>query len=164
MVLELDTKKYVCNICHKSFENKRDAEECEKRDEKEKKIENIERLSEFKITKEHLQLLKQMYVDWDDCEYGAPAINPKRPYGNSDVENDIAEIINYPKKGNWDKEEEMRNEKAEEELYYLHRQMQIVLQICLVVGKFKEGTYIKKDDDDSLSWEEKKRTSIVRNR
>ena len=153
MVLEMDSTKYVCDVCHKSYENKREAEECELKDNREKKIENLERVREFTITQDHLKLLRRMYVDWDDCEYGAPSINPKRPYGNSDVENDIAEIINFPKKGNWDKEDEIWNEKAEEELFYLHKQMQIVLQIVLVTGKFEEGEYVKKDNYDDLSWE-----------
>jgi hypothetical protein len=152
MVLELDSKKYVCNICHESYDNRRDAEECEKGDEQKREIENIERLRKFTLSQRHLELLKRMYVDWDDCEYGAPCINPKRPYGNSDVENDIAEIIEYPKKGNWDKKEEMWNDKSKQELYIIHREMQIALQICLATGRFEIGDYIKEDDYDSLSW------------
>ncbi len=153
MVLEMDSTKYVCDVCHTSYENKWEAEECEKRDNKEKKLENLERVKEFTITKDHLKLLRSMFVGWDDCEYGAPRIDPKRPYGNSDVSNDIAEMINFPKKGNWDKEEEMWNEKAEEELYYLHKQIKVVLQIVLVTGKFEEGEYVKKSTYDDLSWE-----------
>jgi hypothetical protein len=152
MVLELSTTKYACNICHKSYDSRGEAEECEKRDDKNQKIENIERIRTFTITKDHLNLLRKMYVEWDDCEYGAPCINPKRPYGNSDVEDDIAEIIKFPKKGNWDSNEEMWNEEATNKIYLLHRQMQIVLQIVLITGKFEEGTYKKKDDYDSLSW------------
>ena len=34
-----------------------------------------------------------MCTRWDDCEFGAPAIDCKRPYGNSDVYNDIAKIL-----------------------------------------------------------------------
>jgi hypothetical protein len=37
----------------------------------------------FALTREHLKLARRMYIEWDNCEYGAPAINPKRPYGNS---------------------------------------------------------------------------------
>ena len=36
-----------------------------------------------------------MIVQWRDCEYGAPEINPKRPYGNSSVELDICEILGW---------------------------------------------------------------------
>jgi len=47
----------------------------------------------MKITKEHLILLKNMNVGWQECEQGAPEIDPKRPYGNSDVEGDICELL-----------------------------------------------------------------------
>lgn len=46
----------------------------------------------FEIKNEHLELLKRAFVSWDSCEYGAPAINCKRPYGNSYVEGDIGWI------------------------------------------------------------------------
>lgn len=45
------------------------------------------------IRKEHIKLLKSAYLRWDDCETGAPAIDPKRPYGNSNVEGDVREIL-----------------------------------------------------------------------
>ena len=72
--------------------------------------------------------------------------------GNSDVEEDIAEIIKFPKKGNWDKQEEMWNERASEKLKDLHKEMQIVLQIVLSTLSFKIGLYKKKDKYGS-EWE-----------
>lgn len=51
---------------------------------------------EFLVTNEHLQLLANSYVYWDDCEFGAPGIDPKRPFGNSDVEKDYEEITGKP--------------------------------------------------------------------
>ena len=48
-------------------------------------------VTEFTVTEEHLKLLRRAYVDWEDCEFGAPAIDCKRPYGNSDVIADIGE-------------------------------------------------------------------------
>jgi len=47
----------------------------------------------FRVTEDHIILLKHAYVGWDDGEYGAPAIDCKRPYGNSSVEYDIIEIL-----------------------------------------------------------------------
>lgn len=44
-------------------------------------------------TADHLTLLRRAWWDWYDCEYGAPAIDPKRPYGNSDVDGDLAELL-----------------------------------------------------------------------
>ena len=49
----------------------------------------------FRLKEEHLTLLRRMYVYWEDCEYGAPAVDCKRPYGNSGVESDIAEILGW---------------------------------------------------------------------
>jgi hypothetical protein len=42
---------------------------------------------------EHLALLKHAEWSWNDCEFGAPSMDPKRPYGNSDVEDDLAELL-----------------------------------------------------------------------
>jgi hypothetical protein len=39
----------------------------------------------FKLTDEHLKLLRRFNVGWQDSESGAPEIDPKRPYGNSAV-------------------------------------------------------------------------------
>lgn len=44
-------------------------------------------------TVDHLTLLKESCWSWDDCEFGAPSMDPKRPYGNSDVEDDLAEHL-----------------------------------------------------------------------
>lgn len=47
---------------------------------------------EFLVTYDHIQLLLNSYVYWDDCEFGAPGIDPKKPFGNSDVEKDYEDI------------------------------------------------------------------------
>lgn len=48
----------------------------------------------MKITQDHLALLARMNFDWDDgCEWGAVSTDPKRPFGNSNVEGDISEIL-----------------------------------------------------------------------
>lgn len=39
------------------------------------------------------KLLRHSIVGWQDAETGAPGINPKRPYGNSDVVRDIRKIL-----------------------------------------------------------------------
>ena len=171
MVKAKTTEIYECSLCGKKYNYKIDAENCEIRDREKQEMENIERATNFIITENHLKLLKNMYVDWNDCEFGAPRINPKRPYGNSNVVDDIAEILNIKKtKENvrdYDKEEASeysdKNEYIEElewneEIYNkfnkLHKEMQIVLQICLCLGKFKTGNFVKAERYDSLSWKE----------
>ena len=39
----------------------------------------------FEVKEEHLKLLRNMSVEWNNGEFGAPEINPKRPYGNGGV-------------------------------------------------------------------------------
>lgn len=48
----------------------------------------------IKITKNHIKLLQNAEWRMLDIEYEAPGIDPKRPYGNSSVEEDIREILN----------------------------------------------------------------------
>ena len=105
----------------------------------------------FTVTKDHLKLLRHMYVSWDHCEGGAPCIDPKRPYGNSDREMDMAEILNKSTIETSDGEIVV-SKRVGEELDELHTEMQTVLQIVLCTGKFKVGTYVQKDDCDDLSW------------
>lgn len=47
----------------------------------------------FTVTSEHLKLLRRANITWDSREFSAPAIDCKRPYGNSSVYSDIAEIL-----------------------------------------------------------------------
>lgn len=82
----------------------------------------------FEVTEDHLKLLKHSHIIWRASEYGAPAIDPKRPYGNTSVESDITEILE------WDKEDSQRAEK-------IHRELETVLQIVLVTQTFEPGLY-----------------------
>lgn len=134
---------FICSVCHHKYNSKQEALDCEKRHHKEKAFDNTK---EFELKQYHLDLLKETIIDWDDCEYGAPSINCKRPYGNSDVEDDIAEIIKMPKKNNYDTNEEMWNDEAQEKLQDIHKETQIALQIILHCQSFKLGTYRKKEE------------------
>lgn len=51
-------------------------------------------MSEFKIKKEHVALLQAMSWHWDECNFGAPRVNGKRPFGYSyDLEGSIRDIL-----------------------------------------------------------------------
>ena len=53
-------------------------------------------MQQFEVTEDHLKLVQRMYWQWDDHAYdGAPAVGLKRPYGNSDVMYDIAQILGW---------------------------------------------------------------------
>ena len=85
----------------------------------------MERIT-FTITEEHVKLLLRANVGWEDCEFGAPSIDCKRPYGNSDVYGDIAEILGFKRK-----EDEEFSDKKCKIMDELHKEMETVLQILL---------------------------------
>ena len=95
----------------------------------------------FTITKKHLKLLRHMYVGWDDCETGAPMIDPKRPYGNSSVDNDIHMILTGETIGRTDSNRDELTSEESEKYMKLHQETETALQIVLSVGEFKVGKY-----------------------
>ncbi len=126
-------------------------------------------MKNFTVKKEHLLLLKKTWVSWDDCEFGAPEIDPKRPYGNSDVYQDMLEILGLKelKEGIYEftlnnkkwllKGEDKYNiylegkdeESLLKELNKLHKELETTLQIVLSAQKFKPGRYIADDYDNN---------------
>jgi hypothetical protein len=91
----------------------------------------------FTLTDKHIKLLRNAYVDWDDCETGAPCIDCKRPYGNSFVESDMYEILEgkEPPENFYD-DNDLRNE-----YLAIHKETETALQIVLATGKFEPGDY-----------------------
>jgi len=175
MVKTKETQIYECSICGKEYNSKEDAENCEVEDKEKKEIENIERATKFTITENHIKLLKHLVVGWYDCEFGAPCIDPKRPYGNSDVIDDIAEIIGIKKDKNTINYDEVESHEYEDikdyfseaewkdEVYNnlnkLHKEMQIVLQIIFTLEKIEIGDYLKEDEYNYQSWKKLKEVS-----
>lgn len=100
----------------------------------------------FKLTEEHIKLLKRANVIWDDCEFGAPGMDPKRPYGNSDVIGDMAEILGIA----YDCEAE-NNGAIERRLENLHRELEQALAVVLSTGKMEPGTYVT-DRYSNMGW------------
>jgi len=103
----------------------------------------------FILRDQHIKLLSNMNVSWWDAEFGAPCIDPKRPYGNSAVLKDMVEILDIggkscPHCG------ELLEERDEERLLNLHKEMEIALQIVLSTKSFKPGTYIA--DEYNRNW------------
>jgi len=124
--------------------------------------------TEFKLTDDHLKLMKRMFIEWDDTAYdGAPAVNIKRPYGNSDVPNDVAEIVSGREDDDtpdspfhYGRDGDLRSVEAEdgrvltvEDLTAIHKEMATALQIVLCTGAFRTGLYRTTRMYDSLSWE-----------
>ena len=106
-------------------------------------------ITEFKLTENHLKLLHRMYVDFDDSAYdGAPAVDIKRPYGNSDTAGDVAEILGLE----YDLDDDMPEELVERCLA-LHHETATALQIVLCTQSFKPGLYRKSSQYNDRSWE-----------
>jgi len=101
----------------------------------------------FTVTKEHIKLLKHMYTSWYDCEYGAPCIDPKRPYGNGSVEEDMIEILGIKTKIKDGEISEVTSNYVEK----LHKEMETVLQILVRNAGIKVGTY-QTSDEYEVDW------------
>lgn len=105
--------------------------------------------TEFVLTEAHLKLLRRACVGWDDCETGAPAIDPKRPYG-SHVAGDVIEILGWPVV--YDEEYGGWPEDVEDRAHAIHRETEVALQIVLLHGPVA-GTFRKTRPYDRTSWE-----------
>lgn len=136
-----------------------------------KRVTDMEKKDVFELKEEHLKLLRNMYVDWDDCEFGAPRINPKRPYGNSGVLQDMLELFGleeikeggqvfkfkffgkeYLLKGEDKHNIDLTDEKELAALLVkLHEETERALQIVLHTGQFKTGKYQK--EPYGIEWE-----------
>jgi hypothetical protein len=110
----------------------------------------IRHVRRFTVTEEHLRLLRRAYVSWYEGEFGAPGINCKRPYGNSHVWGDIAEILELPD-SEWADEDMSPLPDAEWRFMRLHVETGIALQIVLATGEFRAGSY-RREDTGGLNW------------
>ncbi len=97
-------------------------------------------LIEFELTAEHLLLLSRLRWDNSDWGSGAPAVDSKRPFGNSAYQSDVCELLEWPE----DVEEgwtEDQYDRAAEIFSELPRALEVVLQL----KTFDPGRYVKKD-------------------
>jgi hypothetical protein len=105
----------------------------------------------FTMTTEHLTLLRAMYVEWEDAETGAPCIDPKRPYGNSDVGYDVARLLRWELFKDQHGEMHMSEEQADR-AERLHKETQLALQLFLLHAKFEPDTFVKGQEWNLRSW------------
>ena len=100
--------------------------------------------TEFTLTEQHIKLLTSMYVGWQHCEHGAPEIDPKRPYGNGDVVNDIAELLGI-EAYRLNEDDSQYDEELYDKLDALHRETETALQVVLATGTFTPGNYTRSE-------------------
>ena len=101
-------------------------------------------VKEFWLKEEHIKLLRAAYVQWNNCETGAPEIDPKRPYGNSSVACDVAEILGLQGKTCPHCGESLDDK--QEELLQLHRETETALKVVLSAQSFVPGLYCWHED------------------
>jgi hypothetical protein len=105
-------------------------------------------MKRLKVTENHIKLLKELYIGWEDCEFGAPCVDCKRPFGNSDVYGDMAEILGI-KLAN----QEENFELYEKQIYSLskgYKELQDCLQILCKNLSIEVGEY--ECDDYGTNW------------
>lgn len=94
-----------------------------------------------------------MWVRWDDSCFGAPAVDSKRPYGNSSVVDDIFEILEWESKY-----EDINEHPAYYEACALHKDMETVLQILIDCRSIQEGSYVNPTKWSNKGWKLKETT------
>lgn len=109
------------------------------------------RNSQFEIKANHLKLLRAAVVawssQWNGELFGAPTIDPRRPYGDQDVYRSMVRILDWPmpwKSGTkkFDIEKDEIPDDQVNLLEALHQETEIALRICLARGSFETGKYI----------------------
>lgn len=92
------------------------------------------------VTEDHLTLLcSGVNIQWDSVEFGAPCIDPKRPYGNGDVFDDMAKILPHL----------AGDDMA---MARLHGDLAHVLDIVLSTRSFRPGVYVRASVYGSGGW------------
>lgn len=100
----------------------------------------------FEITNDHITLLQAAEWEYSDCEFGAPAMNPKRPYGNSSVLLDLAELLIPEFKDMSDDDQQAELEDERDRLISTHRELVTVLTVATSAQSFTPGIYQRGDD------------------
>lgn len=100
----------------------------------------------FTITPEHLLLLRRLHFEWDGSAFaGAPCVDIKRPYGNSDpLGYDVPLILGLI----WPEDQDQPRE-IYEQCKQLHEDMDKVLAIFVSTGQCAPGEYEQVDYDDT---------------
>ena len=106
--------------------------------------EELQKLDEFRVTDEHLALLKRGNVSWHYLNEGTgvAGLDIKRPFGNSDIWESIAEIVDGPflnAMGDGAREDFI--EASGERWERLYAEVGLALQITMDTGQFSAGLY-----------------------
>lgn len=103
----------------------------------------------FTVTERHIKLLMSANVVWSNVEFGAPCIDPKKPYGNFDVMSDIAKILGLELFEDGQGERYLTRQQLSL-CKKLHAETEEALEILLSNCKIEEGTY--ECEEFSANW------------
>lgn len=110
---------------------------------------------EFTLTEEHVKLFRRIQIGWQYCETGAPEVDPKRPYGNSDVASDVIEILGWPKPPlDEDEEKGPAWDAIHARALAVHYETHVALSVILCRSSFEPGTYVR-SDRYKMDWKRK---------
>ena len=105
----------------------------------------------FYLTRGHIKLLRHGYVNFDGsfC-WGSIGLNCKRPFGNSDVADDMANILGLiPFKSD---DGDVWPKGTQDEMLHLYaNELPTALQIILSTGSFEPGRY-ETEQCNSRGW------------
>ena len=97
---------------------------------------------QYELTENQVKLLRQASVWWDDGAYeGAPAIDSKRPFGNGNWADDVAEILGLERL-EADDGEVFWPKGTREKCEKIYRTLDKALQVVLASGSFQPGIYM----------------------
>lgn len=101
-------------------------------------------MKRFEMTAEHVALLRASHVSWNEMEWGSATVDPKRPYGNGDIDRDLHGILGDAR--DWDDEVAPKEQRELAARYRrLHAETETALQVVLVTGSFELGVYEARD-------------------
>jgi len=107
----------------------------------------------FTVTDDHLKLVKRFNIGWNDDEFGSPSVDCKKPFGNSSVYEDMAEILGITLPDSYDEHEKYdMATRPLNRLYY--EDLPIALQILCCNLSLEAATYVA--EGSSNNWEKLK--------
>lgn len=106
---------------------------------------------QFRVLPEHVKLLQNAYTSWNEFEYGAASVDPKRPYGSKDVTTSLLRILGIKPDKAGRPDDAFEDNPYDTEEYFeeetilrveqLHMDTETVLQIFLRTGSMLPGLY-----------------------
>jgi len=105
----------------------------------------------FTLTEEHVKLFAHANTSWDSAEFGAPELDPKRPFGNSSVAQDVYEILGWPHPSE-EEDEDFFGNAGYERAQKIVRELETALEVVLRVGAFVPGVYEADDYHANWTW------------